>query len=356
MDSTEKNGQPSMEEILASIRRIIAEEPPGSAPGKSKFIALPPDSLDDHADFELPAIFRSQPAPQEKPAALFGRLTDAIRGASAPGAEPLQMRADDQGAEPVEAPAWAPRNDHAAHQQPGLSSLKPVNGSDLRQREAPSFATNGHDNLNGVQPAPAPVVSNSQPAWKPSGASATPATGDEVKRVMAPFKDTRFRQMAPASSDPLQTPSPQPEPQSFGRSVDFAAIIPGRLDVPGATAPAAESKRAETAAELPPHPWSEAAGEARHTPDGLISMQASPLSPAFEAAHSPSGDEHYPAAAPPTPVGTHAATGTIEDTTAELLRPMLRQWLADNMPRMVEKAMRIEVAESVKTGRKLNGQ
>jgi hypothetical protein len=31
---------------------------------------------------------------------------------------------------------------------------------------------------------------------------------------------------------------------------------------------------------------------------------------------------------------------------------MLRQWLADNMPRMVEKALHIEIAESVKAPRK----
>jgi len=35
---------------------------------------------------------------------------------------------------------------------------------------------------------------------------------------------------------------------------------------------------------------------------------------------------------------------------------MLRQWLADNMPRMVEKALHIEVAESVKGGRKPSGE
>jgi cell pole-organizing protein PopZ len=46
------------------------------------------------------------------------------------------------------------------------------------------------------------------------------------------------------------------------------------------------------------------------------------------------------------------STAPIEDTTADLLRPMLRQWLADNMPRMVEKALHIEVAESVKTLKK----
>ncbi len=38
----------------------------------------------------------------------------------------------------------------------------------------------------------------------------------------------------------------------------------------------------------------------------------------------------------------------MEDTVAELLRPMLKQWLADNMPRIVEKALRIEVAQSVR--------
>jgi hypothetical protein len=43
---------------------------------------------------------------------------------------------------------------------------------------------------------------------------------------------------------------------------------------------------------------------------------------------------------------------SIENATADLLRPMLRQWLAENMPRMVEKALYIEVAESVKGPRK----
>ena len=42
------------------------------------------------------------------------------------------------------------------------------------------------------------------------------------------------------------------------------------------------------------------------------------------------------------------AVRTLEDTVVDLLRPMLRQWLDDNMPRMVEKALRIELAESVK--------
>jgi hypothetical protein len=60
-----------------------------------------------------------------------------------------------------------------------------------------------------------------------------------------------------------------------------------------------------------------------------------------------------PPALPPQPLHPVAAANTgVEDATADLLRPMLRQWLAENMPRMVEKALHIELAESVKTGKK----
>ncbi len=54
------------------------------------------------------------------------------------------------------------------------------------------------------------------------------------------------------------------------------------------------------------------------------------------------------------------AVKTLEDTVAELLRPLLREWLENNMPRIVENALRLEVADSVKkqleiTTRKPNG-
>lgn len=47
--------------------------------------------------------------------------------------------------------------------------------------------------------------------------------------------------------------------------------------------------------------------------------------------------------------GSVVGVRTVEDIVAELLRPMLREWLAENMPRMVEKALRIELAEGLKT-------
>lgn len=37
----------------------------------------------------------------------------------------------------------------------------------------------------------------------------------------------------------------------------------------------------------------------------------------------------------------------LEDTLAQLLRPMVRQWLDNNMQRALEKAVKIEMADSV---------
>jgi hypothetical protein len=77
------------------------------------------------------------------------------------------------------------------------------------------------------------------------------------------------------------------------------------------------------------------------------SLPADPVS-AEPPAHIPP-----PVPAPPAPLPAQAqASAPIEDSTADLLRPMLRQWLAENMPRMVEKALHIEVAESVKSPKK----
>ena len=54
-----------------------------------------------------------------------------------------------------------------------------------------------------------------------------------------------------------------------------------------------------------------------------------------------------PTATDLTPV-KDAPVKTLEDAVVDLLRPMLRNWLDENMPRIVEKALRIEVAEQLK--------
>lgn len=324
MDMTEKNGQPSMEEILASIRRIISEEPADAISldfgGKSEAPA-PDGALDEPSEFELPSMFRAGPQPVDKPGPLLGRLTEAIRGTAVNGAagdaRHAAAFATDVASPVGSAAAPAPsRVEQPYHEASALSALRLAGGERRAENE-----------LHAPRPVAAVVPSVPEPQM-PMAA----ATGGEVKRQMVPFMDQRFQRMtapgpapvAPASVAPLSAPVPEARP-----AVDFGAIVPGQMD----HAP----QQARPLYPAPgPHYNGQAVGPQGYAPGGEshATYQDAP------AARAPSTD--------------HQAGG-FEDATAELLRPMLRQWLAENMPRMVEKALHIEVAQSVRSGRKPPG-
>lgn len=340
MNMTEKNGQPSMEEILASIRRIIAEEPPGPHPNselRGTPIMLKGDGvLEDAGDFDLPAIFRSSPPAQtERPTPLLGRLTDAIRGATAAQPEP---RGTFNGEELVHADAveGGALSSEPAYTYSGLSSLKPV-------RPADAGPANPAHYMDGAPFTPeSPPVAHQAAAVQPT-ASAGPS-GPEPKRQMAAFKDTHFLRMsAPTAAVPAPAaipapavppvveaaPLPAPEPVT---PVDFSAIIPGQFDRSALAAGQTPPPIADPASAPPP-------------------VAAAPTVVAMPPPPPLPGEPVHNALVVAGAQG-HEETGSIEDTTADLLRPMLRQWLADNMPRMVEKALHIEIAESVKLPKK----
>jgi hypothetical protein len=52
---------------------------------------------------------------------------------------------------------------------------------------------------------------------------------------------------------------------------------------------------------------------------------------------------------------SHQPVRTLEDAVAEMLKPLLQQWLSDNMPRIIEKALRVEAASTVKKKQKPPG-
>jgi hypothetical protein len=80
---------------------------------------------------------------------------------------------------------------------------------------------------------------------------------------------------------------------------------------------------------------------------------AIPLTPVFEAQEqSPQGSPGSSNLPAPMPsVGSMPVNRTLEDAVADMLRPMLQQWVADNMPRIIERALRTEVA-ATKPGQK----
>jgi len=55
---------------------------------------------------------------------------------------------------------------------------------------------------------------------------------------------------------------------------------------------------------------------------------------------------------PRLPVGASegASNGAVEDVAAQLLRPILKQWLTENMPKIVEKALRSESGDDEPKG------
>ena len=53
----------------------------------------------------------------------------------------------------------------------------------------------------------------------------------------------------------------------------------------------------------------------------------------------------------PSVAGAPGAPPKMDRAAAELLRPMLRQWLADNMPRIVEDALRSELTDTQGDGK-----
>ena len=85
-----KSDRPTLTEILASIRRITAEErspdlPPFPLDGVRVTPSQATDRLDDPEDFELPAMFRQERAPHTPPPLeLISSLFDA-RGSSERG-------------------------------------------------------------------------------------------------------------------------------------------------------------------------------------------------------------------------------------------------------------------------------
>lgn len=336
---TEKNGQPSMEEILASIRRLMAEEPASQVQVidfDRRPIMLEGDGDDGGQDFNLPAIFRASPPQQtEKSPAILGRLTDAIR----------QATGTREGVVHSESPQVSAPPSEEVRADGSLSSL--------------ASARRSAEDAVHVEVA-API---SRP---PVDVAALPEGGD-VKRVMAAFKDTKFRSMGSMSaavvpfSPVVQAPVPgvgevQPSPVSGSGAADaasegapapgdharvnFATIIPERLGAAAPLTPPAASPAVPPSAAVQVH-----AGVVGEEP-----VQSAPPLPELPASVTSSS------VLPGQPSQSAERSSSIEDTTADLLRPMLRQWLADNMPRMVEKALHIEVAESIKDVRKLSNE
>jgi uncharacterized protein len=251
MTQPAKVQEPSMEEILASIRRIIADDE-GKPPAGEK-----------------PASPAAAPA---KPAAAAPAVKPPVMGDIPPSAIPAAQAA----AAKVAAPPPA----------------------------APPPA------------APAPAVSNSQDDIDAMLAGLDEATTPEEVRPPLPDGDVFELTDEMAVPDPPQPPFHKIEPDE---DLEFAE--------------AAASRAAQRQPVFEPPPFESSAAP---PPQQILSRSTvSAVESAFNTLAN-------------TVLSNNART--LEDLVKEMLRPMLKSWLDDNLPGLVERIVKAEI-ERVSRGR-----
>jgi hypothetical protein len=426
-----------MDEILASIRKIIAEEP-----GSQRDVAAvagtdrraPP--LPPKGDARPPVPFPpAQPrsfgapampeAPQRAPADDLSDLVDQLTHAQqvpsggltqervqAPSSLPpwnaaSPMSADgNRLAEAAGSPAPAshvPQSSPvpASAASPTLEASRPMLPPLFGENAAPSFAESltqpriKAQNESGAGPS---AMDMSTAALTPPIAPAPadwamrPGVAPDLKSASDSAASSLLTEVVPSSSVAASVPaSVDAKPSS--ESV-FSSLIAGLVGTRGQDSKAGGNAASEAAAAVPTAGSSAAVatpaepGTVGKDPGGVapkatsvplpMAMPASVSKPdpkiiATSAGLDGSGDRSAAeertaapaslpvaavavavAAAPAQPVDAVSATGTptktLEDTVSDMLRPMLRQWLDTNMPKLVERALAAELSQPLQDG------
>jgi uncharacterized protein len=252
MTQPAKVQEPSMEEILASIRRIIADDE--AKPAGAEKAASPP------------AATRPEPAPPAKPPVMKDIPPSAIAVAAKPAAPPAPKPAP---------PPAAP----------------------------PAAVSNSQDDIDAM------LASLDQ---------ATPAA-----EIRAPQPDGEVFEL----TDEMALPDP-PAPAAAAPASSFHKVDP-QDDLEFTESAAARSLHRQPTYEPPPI---ESAAPMQQM---LSRSTVSAVESAFNSLAN-------------TVLSNNART--LEDLVKEMLRPMLKSWLDDNLPGLVERIVKAEI-ERVSRGR-----
>ena len=391
--------EPSMEDILASIRKMISDDRAAPHPLPDPMTRKPFSEASSPGPAEAAGRWEGNaPASAARPAPSYGSLSEAIKAAGQPSDQrrTLEERISDLldkgsvgSVDPLASVAnRASTPSPAAPSRPAAPVEPTLRGSQGLPVQGATPGSAGHALPFGTR-APAP-----DRASAPAAALAKPAPAGEpkaeVQRVIA--MPSRYP-AAPATSPSAPAASEAAlNGQSHGTSVGAfggrvaataaqSAKEPVPQSVPRAEAPAAERSvpvEPLQAPELAPGDVVRAAiGEQASTLTAgapsealvdamieLVTKEPASLSvftsgTAFMkgvsakgvgveksvAAHKADAAAHRRGTAASADDGP---APQLDGAAAELLRPMLRQWLAENMPRIVEAALRSELTSGGK--------
>ena len=321
MSSTERAPEPTMEEILASIRRIISDDESSSA--------RTPTASASHQDDEGLEVVEGE-ADDQIISDIARVLSAGSGGSQAPEEEEdiLDLTAELGGMELVEEPLPA-------------EAVAPAEASEL----PPVF--------QAEQSADEARLAAPQPEARAPGPVARPLTASEeaasaLERAIAALRAGHVPTSVPGSMPQFATPEfaarPEPEPQP-----ELPAFAPE---------PELEPEPERVLTEF----------EAELIVEDPVVIEATLVSEAAESRAwenemAPWGGASEPLLEPERPGGrsnggAHAGASaleashkTLEDSVKDMLRPMLRQWLDENMPRMVTAALKDELGNSSAHGR-----
>ena len=358
MNGQDKAGEPSMEEILASIRKIIAEEPePGAGP-------LDADNSHPFAKASFSGGSRAQvpfPLGGNRPPPSMDRLSSAIKAkAGAPAFAPAPKRPmplDDDVADLIEEPAPAPAASSAA--SPTISAVSEAAPSEAAPKE-PALSEPAPKPA-GERPAP-PIPMRKPGFFPPPGFMPLPQS---VVEAITPPPPTPMNEEEVLSelTEPVEVVEVVAEPMRRPPAASAAAPLNGSF---------VNGNAARIAAELgASHPYyNSARREPQPAPmpidtvdDGAVATAAAAaaldaLAQGLAASHTAeplhAGARHQrpsplaalvaqPLVPAPNDLGP-APSRTLEDAVADMLKPMLQRWLTDNMPRIIERALSIEAS------------
>jgi cell pole-organizing protein PopZ len=148
-----------------------------------------------------------------------------------------------------------------------------------------------------------------------------------------------------APSAPARAPAPNTD------NVRTEVVLPTRTAVPEAvTEPASAAKPMDPApvAKAPeaatPFAKSPEQTPAAKVPDAASAATAVPVQPAPAPSAGPAAPTTSADVMPAqTPAAAHPSVRSMDETVVELLRPLLRDWLDTNMPRLIEPALKAEL-------------
>lgn len=166
-----------------------------------------------------------------------------------------------------------------------------------------------------------------------------------IRRIIS--EDDAPAETAPAAAEPepaAPEPEPTPEPVAAEAPVEF-------MDpTPSVTEPEAVEDDVLELTDRYEAPAAESIGDLDVSPsapaptyDSLVGDSAAASAASAFAGLAASFKAPEPAAAPRGPDLNFASGSTVEGMVAEMLRPMLKDWLDANLPGIVQKAVQKEV-------------